>query len=157
MRSERETVALMRVGWMMRAWLLFGMVLAGLAASWASAADAVAETNTVLLPVESDPTISFRIWFRVGSQSDPAGKEGLASLTAAMLTEAATQQNSYEQILERLYPMAASYAATTGVEMTVIEGRVHRDNLGDFYRLLTEAILSPAFRRRTWTGSRATC
>ncbi len=29
--------------------------------------------------------------------------------------------------------------------MTVISGRVHRDNLADYYRLLTEAMLSPAF------------
>ena len=45
-------------------------------------------SQCVLLPVPSDPTISFRLWFKVGSQDDPPGKEGLAAITAAMLTEA---------------------------------------------------------------------
>ena len=61
----------------------------------------------VLLPVANDPTVSFRLWFKVGAQNDPAGKEGLAALTAAMLTEAATRKNSYEQILDRLFPLAS--------------------------------------------------
>ncbi len=74
------------------------------------AADQVPESNVVQLPVASDPTVSFRLWFRVGSQNDPPGKEGLAALTGAMLTEASTEQNAYERILELLYPMAAGYA-----------------------------------------------
>ncbi len=118
-----------------------------LAASIASSAGQVPEANLVLLPVASDPTISFRIWFRVGSQHDPAGKEGLAALTAAMLTEASTEQDPYERILERLYPMAAGYSSSTNVEMTVISGRVHRDNLNDYYPLFVQAILSPAFQQ----------
>jgi len=125
------------------------MVMATLwmAASMTLAADQVPESNVVQLPVGGDPTISFRIWFRVGSQDDPPGKEGLAALTGAMLTEAATEQNSYDRILERLYPMAATYSSSTSVEMTVISGRVHRDNLNDYYGLLAEAVLSPAFQQ----------
>ena len=101
--------------------------------------------TVVLLPVEDDPTISFRIWFKVGSQCDPAGKEGLAALTAAMMTEGATQARSYETILAELYPIAASYGASVDKEMTVISGRVHRDNLAPYYELFTDAILHPAF------------
>lgn len=125
------------------------MVMATLwmVASMTLAADQVPESNVVPLPAASDPTVSFRLWFRVGSQNDPPGKEGLAALTGAMLTEASTQQNRYERILERLYPMAASYASSTDAEMTVISGRVHRENLSDYYRLLAEAVLSPAFQQ----------
>ncbi len=101
--------------------------------------------NTVLLSVKEDPTISFAIWFKTGSQDDPDGKEGLASLTAAMLTDAATENNSYEQILNKLYPLAASYSASVDMEMTVIRGRVHKDNLDEYYKLFTDAILHPAF------------
>ncbi len=118
-----------------------------MAVSMAWTAGQVPESNVVLLPVASDPTISFRLWFSVGSQHDPAGKEGLAALTAAMLTEASTEQDPYERILERLYPMAAGYASSTNVEMTVISGRVHHDNLNDYYPLLVQAILSPAFKQ----------
>jgi zinc protease len=103
--------------------------------------------NLILLPVKNDPTVSFRIWFKVGSQNDPAGKEGLASITASMLTDAATQKNSYEQVLDKLFPLATSYNASTSTEMTVIIGRTHKDNLKEFYPLLTDAILSPAFKQ----------
>ena len=41
---------------------------------------------TVLEPSRS-PLVSFRILFMTGSASDPAGKEGVASLTAAMLAQ----------------------------------------------------------------------
>ena len=75
--------------------------------------------SPVLLPVADDPTISFRLWFRVGSQDDPPGKEGLAAITAAMISEGATQTNSYEQILDKLFPLAAGYSASAGTEMTV--------------------------------------
>jgi zinc protease len=103
--------------------------------------------NMVLLPVKNDPTISFRIWFKVGSQNDPAGKEGLSVLTAQMVTDGATQKNSYEQIIEKLYPLAAGYNASSSTEMTVIYGRTHKDNLNDYYSLFTDAILSPAFKQ----------
>ena len=120
----------------------------------ALAADQVPESNVVLLPVASDPTISFRLWFRVGSQNDPPGKEGLAALTAAMLTEASTRAEPLRAdpgaAVSRWRPATRS---STSVEMTVISGRVHRDNLADYYRLLAEAMLSPGVQaRRTWTG-----
>ena len=101
--------------------------------------------GTVELPVPSDPTVSFRIWFKVGSQDDPAGKEGLAALTADMVGDASTLQNSYDQILKKLYPMAAAYWASVDKEMTVIAGRVHRDHLNAYVDLLLQAITQPAF------------
>jgi zinc protease len=101
----------------------------------------------VLLPVANDPTIAFRLWFKVGAQNDPAGKEGLAALTAAMLTDASTRNHSYEQILDKLFPLAASYSAVSSMEMTVMVGRTHRDNLTDYYPLLMDAVLAPAFKQ----------
>jgi zinc protease len=108
--------------------------------------DNVATKKPVLLPVKNDPTVSFRIWFMVGSQNDPAGKEGLATVTAAMLSDASTQKNSYAQIIDKLYPLAASYNASTSMEMSVIFGRTHKDNIKAFYPLLMDAILVPAFK-----------
>jgi zinc protease len=107
----------------------------------------VSSDNLVLLPVANDPTISFRIWFKVGSQDDPPGKEGLASITGDMLTDASTRKNSYEEILDKLYPLAASYSTSTSVEMSVVSGRIHKDNLNDYYPLFTDAILLPAFKQ----------
>lgn len=107
--------------------------------------DTAPDLKTVELPIQTDPTVSMRVWFKVGSQDDPAGKEGLANLTAQLISEGATDSNSYEQILEKLYPMAAGYGAQVDKEMTVFFGRTHLDNLDGFAKLFQEALLQPAF------------
>jgi zinc protease len=101
----------------------------------------------VLMPVPADPNVAFKLWFKVGSQDDPPGKEGLASLTAAMMSEGATERLSYDQILEALFPLAAGYSVDVDKEMTVASGVVHRDKVDAFYGLFLDAILRPAFKQ----------
>jgi zinc protease len=104
------------------------------------------DDKMVLLTAENDPTVSFRILFNVGSQNDPQGKEGLAALTATLITEGSTQKHSYEEILELLYPMAASISDGVDKEMTVFSGRTHVDNLDNYCSLFKEVLLEPAFK-----------
>lgn len=103
------------------------------------------QDRLVLLPVADDPTVSFRVVFNAGSQNDPAGKEGLAALTAALVAEGSTQKHSYEEVLALLYPMAADVSEQVDKEMTVFSGRTHKDNLDAFYGLLKEIVMEPAF------------
>ncbi|TAH37067.1 MAG: insulinase family protein [Planctomycetota bacterium] len=100
----------------------------------------------VLLPVAQDPNVSFKLWFKAGSQSDPPGKEGLAELTGAMISEGGTRTRSYDQILEKLFPLAAGYGVSVDKEQTVVSGVVHRDKVGAFYGLLVDAVVNPGFR-----------
>lgn len=100
----------------------------------------------ILLPVENDPTTTISFSFDVGSQDDPPGKEGLAALTASLVTQGATRKLSYDEILERLYPLATDYDACVDKELVTIGGRVHRDKLDDYIELLGDALLDPAFR-----------
>jgi zinc protease len=102
--------------------------------------------HMVLLPADGDPTVAFRVLFHIGSQNDPAGKEGLAALTASLITEGSTERHSYEEILELLYPMAAGLSDQVDKEMTVFSGRTHVDNLDEYYALLKEVLLEPAFK-----------
>lgn len=102
-------------------------------------------SNVVLLPSDKEPTISIKIMFYAGSRFDPAGKEGLSALTAAMLSDGSTKNNSYQKILEKLYPLAASYDAHSSIEVVTFEGRVHKDNLQLYYPLFMDALLRPAF------------
>lgn len=102
-------------------------------------------SNAVLLPVADDPTITFSLWFKVGAENDPPGKEGLAALTAALLAEGATTENSYDDVLKKLYPMAASYSSRVDEEMTTFTGRTHRDNVDAYFQLYSDAFLRPAF------------
>ncbi len=112
-------------------------------------------TDAVLMPVADDPTVSFALWFEVGSQNDPPGKEGLAFLTGRLLAEGSTTVNSYEQILEKLYPLASSYEIRVDKEMTTLTGRTHGDNLETFFGLLSDAYLRPAFNEDDFERLRA--
>lgn len=94
----------------------------------------------------NEPKITFKIWFKVGSQDDPKGKEGLAYITGRMLSEGGTAQSPYDAILEKLFPMATDYSANVSTEMTIFGGSVHKDNLNAYVKLLTEQLLSPGFR-----------
>lgn len=123
--------------------LLTGVFMCALLAT--AALGNATSNDPVLLPVKNDPTVSFRIWIKAGSQNDPQGKEGLAALTAALIAEGATTKNTYEQILDKLFPLASRYSTSVNVEMTVLYGRTHKDNVGEFYPLLTDALLRPAF------------
>lgn len=101
--------------------------------------------NKVLMKLENDPLIAYNIWFKVGSANDPQGKEGLANLTAQLMSDGSTTKNEYSAILELLYPMATGYGTKVDKEMTTFQGRVHKDNLDKYNELFLDAILHPAF------------
>ena len=101
------------------------------------------------------PFVAFNIWIGSGAAADPKGKEGLASLTAALMAGGATAQDPFPAILEKLYPMAAGYGAQVDKEMTNFTGRVHRDNLDAYYTLFRNALLSPAFSEEDFNRIKA--
>lgn len=129
--------------------LLTGLALVGVTAggviTTACAVESGAPEGTITLPEPGSPYVAFNIWVKAGSQNDPAGKEGLAALTASLLADGSTTGDSYQAIIEKLYPMAAGYGASVDKEMTVFRGRVHTDNLEGYYTLLRNALLQPAF------------
>jgi zinc protease len=104
-----------------------------------------ADLNAVLLPNRS-PLVSFRILFMTGSAVDPKGKEGLASLTAAMLAEGGSRAKTYAEITDAMYPMATSFGWQVDKEMTVFSGTTHADNLEKYYSLIREMLIDPGFR-----------
>ena len=99
----------------------------------------------VTLPGKS-PIVNFRIVFRTGAASDPAGKPGTAALTAAMLSEGGTKELTRKQILDRLFPIASSVRGNVDKEMIVFEGATHVDNLDEYYSILRAMILEPGWR-----------
>jgi zinc protease len=105
------------------------------------------ESKTLLIKNEKEVTVSFNLWFNFGSANDPIGKEGLASIVAEILTDGSTTKNSYNQILDKLYPIAAGYDSKVDKDMTVIRGRTHIDNLRTYWELYREALLAPAFKQ----------
>ena len=102
----------------------------------------------------TSPLIIFRILFMTGAAFDPPGKEGLASLTAAMLGEGGSRSKTYQQIVDAMYPMATSVNWQVDKEMTVFSGATHVENLETFYGLLKEMLLDPGLREDDFTRVR---
>jgi len=103
------------------------------------------ETALLLWPSGS-PLVTFRFLFSTGAAYDPVGKEGVASLTAAMIAEGGTEKLAYDEIIKRMYPWATSFAWQVDKEMSVLTGTTHADNLPKYYSLVREMILTPGFR-----------
>lgn len=104
------------------------------------------KTASVLLSTRA-PLVSFRIIFMTGAASDPEGKEGVAALTAAMLSQGGSRTMTYEQIVEAMYPIATSFGSQIDKEMTVFQGATHVDNLDKYYGLISQMLLDPGFRQ----------
>ncbi|MDC1068845.1 pitrilysin family protein [Candidatus Kapabacteria bacterium] len=107
----------------------------------------VKSTNAsgIFLPSETAPAIDFNIWLNVGSQNDPIGKEGVAFITAELMSDGSTLNNSYSDILDKLYPIASGYSVKVDKEMTSFRASTHPDNIEEFYPMLIDALLRPAF------------
>jgi zinc protease len=130
------------------------LVLAALLGLAVAGPVAASPIETVTLPNASSPLVAIQARFDAGSIHDPAGKEGLAALTAMMIGQAGTQKHSYTELVEALYPMAAEIDASTDREVTVIGGLIHRDRLADYTALLEEALLHPGFSKEDFERNR---
>ncbi len=103
------------------------------------------EHDSVVLDSPGNPLAAFRLVFHVGSSQDPPGKEGLAALTALMLSQGGTEEMSLTEVMKALYPMASRVGAQADKEVTTFIGRTHRDHLEDFYAVLRDRIQRPRF------------
>jgi len=111
-----------------------------------TAATLCAQMRVVALPSRS-PLITFRIVLMTGAASDASGKEGAASLTAAMLAEGGARELTYKQIVDAMFPMAASVSRQVDKEMTTFSATTHLDNLEAFYKLFRAMLLEPGWRQ----------
>lgn len=121
-----------------------GTAIKPLPAADAAATDTV-EVAFVTQPSSSSPLVDVSFLVHAGAALDPAGKKGLAALTAAMITDGGSEAMSIDQINAALFPMAAGFGAQVDKEMTRLAGQVHRDKLGDWYELVRGQLLYPAF------------
>ena len=102
----------------------------------------------LLTSPSASPLVSFRVLFHTGAADDAAGREGVAALTAAMLSKGGTTQMAYGGIVEALFPMAASVNAQVDKEMTVFHGTTHAENLERYYEILRAMSARAGVERR---------
>ncbi|HSD71974.1 MAG TPA: insulinase family protein [Thermoanaerobaculia bacterium] len=115
-------------------------------AAVAPAAAAAAAELPIVLQKTLLPQVNFKLLFTVGSAQDPAGKEGLAALAAAMIAEAGSKDMRIDEINKVLYPMAGAFTQQVDKEMTTFTGSIHRDNWKAFLDTVLPQILDPGLR-----------
>ena len=110
--------------------------------------------NIVAQSLAASPLVDVSFIVHAGAGMDPAGKKGLASLTAAMISDAGSSLYSIQEINTALHPMAAGFSAQVDKEMTRLSGQVHKDNLDDWYALISGQLLSPGWRDQDFERTR---
>ena len=96
----------------------------------------------------SSPLVDVSILIHAGAAQDPEGKKGLASLTAAMVTDGGSVTHSIQEINAAMYPIASGFNAQVDKEMTRLSGQVHKDNLDTWYGLVRNQLLRPGWREQ---------
>jgi len=90
--------------------------------------------------------LDFRLQFLSGSAADPEGKEGLATVAAAMVTDAGSSKLKLDEIEKVLFPIAGSFGAFVDRETTTINGSIHADNLDTYFDVVLPQLTSPGWR-----------
>ena len=100
--------------------------------------------TVLVMPTRRLPLVDLRLVARAGSVNDPAGQEGVASLTADLLTQGAGRRNA-QQIAEDIAFVGGSLDATVGAEQFVVTCEVLNKDLDTGLELFHDAIAAPTF------------
>lgn len=100
--------------------------------------------QVVVVPTSRLPLVDFRLVARAGSVNDPTGKEGLARLTAELLTQGAGKRTA-RQIAEDIEFVGGSLSAGAGAEQLVVSCEVLKKDLALGIELFRDVIVSPNF------------
>jgi zinc protease len=92
------------------------------------------------------PIVQIHVLVDAGARRDPAGGEGLANLTASLLTEG-TAQRSAAEVSDAIEFVGGSLSASAGMDYAAISLKVLRQDLELGLDLLADVLLRPAFAR----------
>ena len=90
------------------------------------------------------PLVEFYTMVGAGSAQDPAGKEGLASLTADLLTRGAWKLSA-EDFARTVESLGGSIAADAGTDGAIVGGEFLRDDFPTGLDLLRQVLREPTF------------
>lgn len=101
---------------------------------------------TVLDMRSSSPLVDVNLLFYTGAAADPEGKKGLAAITANMIARGGSESRSYKEIQKALYPIAGSFGVQIDKEMVSFRGRVNKDKVDEWYKIVSDQLLNPGWR-----------
>jgi zinc protease len=101
----------------------------------------------VIAPVSKLPVVTLLMVIEAGATTDPAGRDGLAQLTARLLPEGTAQSNGVE-FTERLERLGATIEAHADWDVAVARVTVLTEHLDEAMQLFGEMLRTPAFPER---------
>lgn len=100
--------------------------------------------TVLLLEKRGVPLINVFAIIKTGAAADPAGQEGLASVTAALLRKGTKTRTAQQFAVEFDY-IGGSFAADTGPEFTNVSAEFLTKDLTRGLELFSDAVLHPTF------------
>jgi zinc protease len=97
-----------------------------------------------IMPTQRLPLVDMRLVVRAGSVNDPAGKEGLASLTADLLTQGAGARNA-QQMADDMAFIGGDLSASAGSEQIVVTCEVLKKDFAAGLGMFRDVIVAPTF------------
>jgi zinc protease len=92
------------------------------------------------------PLLNLRLRFAAGSSQDPAGREGLSALAAAMISNAGTARRSLAEVLKAESADGGGLGSLVDKESTSFALTVPRIKAAEALELALEQLTSPGFR-----------
>ena len=120
----------------------------------AAAPAAMIPAANVIVQKTPLPQLRVKVLFNAGSAHDPAGKEGLAALSARMIAAAGSSYMTLDEINKALYPVAGSFSGQVDKEMTTFTGAIHKDNWDRFVTVALPMLVQPGFREEDFKRTR---
>ncbi len=98
----------------------------------------------IVLEHRNQPVASARLYFPAGSIRDPAGKEGLASMAASVLTQG-TESRTAQEISEAIEGVGGSLSASAGRDFFTVSVSGLAEHLHLGMDLLSDVVRNPTF------------
>ncbi|RYZ40816.1 MAG: insulinase family protein [Myxococcaceae bacterium] len=111
-------------------------------------------TRLLLVEKRDLPLVSFSAWLRGGAVTDPAGKDGLASLTAQLLQKGAGSRDA-QQFADAVDGVGGQLEITSGREAVIITGSFLSRDSALMVELLSDMLVRPRFDAQELEKTRA--
>ncbi len=101
--------------------------------------------QVVVVQHHEEPIVTLRMLIRAGAAADPAGKQGTAVLTAALLDQGTTTRSA-EQIADTIDYVGGGLGTGAGTDLSYANVVVMTDGLAVGFDLLNDVIRQPSFQ-----------
>lgn len=110
--------------------------------------------RVIVVPKHEIPLVAARLMVKTGAAADPKGRDGLASLTASVLTQG-TKTKSAEQIARGVEALGATLDASAGWDSSSIDLSVMSSNLPKAMEFAADAARNATFAKDELERERA--